>query len=193
MEAPPTGRRSGEKGDIQDMGDQTESSFKVCTMCKKVWHRRSEFLADPAIRAIGYMANFQDLKLGLFCFNHEARGCCTTLVVEAYHFTDLYEGPTFTQRLTGSADCPGYCLQKNELRPCSARCECGYVRAVLDKVTQWKKVGVGLKRGSRGETGMGRGGNSDKRKRGHDRLVSPDGPRRRSAWRGCETGPPQED
>ncbi len=128
------------------MGDERESSFKVCSMCKQVWQRRSEFLADPAIRAIGYMVNFQHLKLGLFCFNHEAPGCRTTLVVEASHFADLYVGPIFTQRLTGTADCPGYCLHKDDLRPCPAPCECAYVRAVLDEVTQWKKAGGGVKR-----------------------------------------------
>ncbi len=131
------------------MGDQTESSFKVCPMCKKVWRRRNEFLADPAICAIGYMANFQDLKLGLFCFNHEAPGCRTTLVVAASHFIDLYEGPPFTQRLTGTQDCPGYCLYKDELRPCPAQCECACVRAVLHRVTQWRKTGMFLENHTR--------------------------------------------
>jgi hypothetical protein len=144
--------RPDEKGNRQSMGDPAESSFKVCPMCKKVWCRRSEFLADPAICAIGYMANFQDLKLGLFCFNHEVPECRTTLVVEASHFTDLYEGPSLTQRLTGTQDCPGYCLHQNELRPCPSQCECAYVRAVLQQVMQWKKVGVdveGRRRASR--------------------------------------------
>ncbi len=114
-------------------------------MCKQVWRHRSEFLADPAIRPIGYMVNFLNLKRGLFCFNHEAPGCFTTLGVEGSHFTDLCPGPTFTQRLTGTADCPGYNLHKGELCPCPAHCECAHVRAVLDMVAQWEKAGVGPK------------------------------------------------
>jgi len=134
--------RPAEKGVMQRMGNQAESSFKVCSMCKTVWHQRNDFLADPTIRAIGYMANFQNLELGLFFFNHETATCRTTLVIDAYHFTDLSEGPTHTQRLTGTADCPSFCLHKDEMRPCPAECECGYVREVLHKVTRWKKAGT---------------------------------------------------
>ena len=68
-------------------------------MCGTRWRSRADFLADRDIRSIGYMANFRDLELGLFHFNHEA--CGTTLAIGASRFTDLYTGPVFEGRLTG--------------------------------------------------------------------------------------------
>jgi hypothetical protein len=115
------------------------SPFETCSMCGTRWQSRGDFLADKEIRPIGYMANFEDLKLGLFHFNHEA--CGTTLALVASHFTDLYSGPMFEGRRTGSSDCPGYCLRREELRPCPASCECAFVREVVDRVARWEKSG----------------------------------------------------
>jgi hypothetical protein len=106
-------------------------------MCGATWQERTEFLADPLVTSIGYQAHFRDLELGLFFFNHDT--CRTTLAIKAFRFTDLHTGPTFTQCLTGTKECPGYCLQKSELRPCASHCECAYVRDVLDKVVRWEK------------------------------------------------------
>ncbi len=114
---------------------EAQAHFKVCTMCGANWQTRSEFLADPLVVTIGYQANFKQLTLGLFFFNHEA--CKTTLAIKASLFTDLHSGTMFRERLTGTRDCPGYCTHKNELRPCPAQCECAYVRDVLDQVTHW--------------------------------------------------------
>ena len=108
-------------------------------MCGTRWRSRADFLADRDIQSIGYMANFQDLELGLFHFNHEA--CGTTLAIGASRFTDLHTGPVFEGRLTGSSDCPAYCLRQEELRPCPERCECAFVREVLDLVAHWEKTG----------------------------------------------------
>jgi hypothetical protein len=41
-------------------------------------------------------------------FNHTP--CLTTLAIKASEFTDLYDGPIFTERATGTESCPGYCL-----------------------------------------------------------------------------------
>ncbi len=113
-------------------------AFKVCTMCGKTWANRDEFLADPAIRCIGYQVHFEDPELGLFDFNHET--CGTTLMIKAFRFSDLYDGPKFTKRLTGTDECPGYCLHRSELRPCPAQCICAYVRSILDTVAYWEKA-----------------------------------------------------
>lgn len=106
-------------------------------MCGKVWPRREEFLSDREVRVTGYIAHFQELELGLFLFNHEP--CKTTLAVKAKRFTDLSTGSVFTERMTGTEECPGYCLHKTELSPCPGRCECAYVRNVLDRVARWTK------------------------------------------------------
>jgi hypothetical protein len=112
--------------------------FKVCTLCGETWKNREAFLADPCVRVIGYQPYFQDLEAGMFLFNHDA--CRTTLAIDASRFTDLYRGPMFTARKTGTEDCPGYCLRTSEVRPCPAECECAYVRDVLDMVARWEKA-----------------------------------------------------
>ena len=123
------------------VGDQAEGQtppFKICTLCGTAWPTRDDFLADPHIKLLGYSVHFKDLELGLFLFNHSS--CLTTLAIKACAFTDLYEGPIFTERATGTASCPGYCLHQSELRPCPARCECAYVREVVDKASNWNKA-----------------------------------------------------
>ena len=102
--------------------------FKTCSTCGSEWLTREDFLSDPAVRIIGYQANFVVLEKGLFLFNHS---CQSTLSVEVRAFSDLYDGPVFEKRLTGSDSCEGYCLHRNNLRPCPQECECAYVRQVI--------------------------------------------------------------
>ena len=116
---------------------EPDKHFKECTMCGKVWREREEFLNDRELQVSGYIAHFKELELGLFLFNHEP--CKSTLAVKAKRFIDLATGPVFVERMTGTKECPGYCLHKTELRPCPARCECAHVRDVLDRVVQWVK------------------------------------------------------
>lgn len=117
----------------------TSAPFKVCSMCGKVWRSRQDFLADEDIICIGYQVEFRDLEFGLFQFNHVT--CRTTLAISASRFTDLHTGPVFEAQLTGTAECPGYCLRQDELRPCPARCSCAFVRGVLERLVHWKKIG----------------------------------------------------
>jgi hypothetical protein len=112
-------------------------SVKQCTCCGYVWRTRDAFLGDPQLEIVGYQANFDDLLLGLFLFNH--RACGSTIAVPAELFRDLYEGPVYSHRATGTADCPTYCLHKSELAPCPAKCECAYVREILQIVRRWPK------------------------------------------------------
>lgn len=107
-------------------------------MCKFVWGSRNAFLCDPGVKLQGYQANFKHLKAGQFLFRHES--CHSALSIPAEEFTDLYDGPIFEERRTGKEDCPGYCLNKIELRPCPARCECAFVREVLQMVKNWPKA-----------------------------------------------------
>jgi hypothetical protein len=102
--------------------------FKACANCGFVWPSRAAFLADPALEVIGYQVNFEELRLGLFLFNHTCRG---TLSVAAGVFWDLYQGPIYKERATGGECCPGYCLFREELKACPAKCECAYVREIL--------------------------------------------------------------
>ena len=93
--------------------------FKRCTMCPTVWQTRDDFLSDPDVTLVGYQAHFEELKAGLVLFNH---ACKTTMALDVEELCDLYEGPIFKQRATGSPNCLGYCLRRDEVRPCPAQC-----------------------------------------------------------------------
>ena len=110
--------------------------FKKCFVCGFEWSSREDFLIDPAIEIIGYQVNFEELTLGLFLFNHSCRG---TLSIPAGDFTDLYDGQVFSERATGSEECPGYCLVQNQLLPCQAQCECTYIREIIQFIKNWTK------------------------------------------------------
>ena len=111
--------------------------FKTCSSCSKRWETREDFLGDAEVVSIGYQVNFRELELGLLLFNHQA--CKTTMAIEAREFRDLYEGPVFEKRKQDTAECPNLCLHSNNLRPCPAQCECGYIREICDRVARWPK------------------------------------------------------
>jgi len=102
--------------------------FKTCPSCEKLWPTRQQFIDDPRLKLIGYQVNFKELKTGLFLFNHS---CGTTMSLKVEKFVDLYDGPVFTERKTGSDQCLGLCLHRSELRPCPAKCECAFVREII--------------------------------------------------------------
>ncbi len=110
--------------------------FKECRICGTRWADRSLFLSDPDVQLAGYQVHFKELTTGLILFNH---ACRATLAIPASEFTDLHEGPVFTERATGSESCPGYCLRQEDLRPCPVRCECAFFRTVLQRIRQWPK------------------------------------------------------
>ncbi len=114
--------------------------FKRCTCCARVWEDRTTFLEDAQVETVGYMAHFEDLRLGLFLFNHQT--CGTTLAIKAGLFADLYAGPIFAEQMRGTEPCPGYCLNQTKLGPCPVQCECAYVREILEVVRTFPKVPV---------------------------------------------------
>lgn len=93
-------------------------------------------MEDPSPKFVGYQVNFDCLEEGLFLFNHD---CDTTLAIRTGIFKDLYHGPIFSERLTNTDECPQYCLHKSELRPCTAKCECAYVREIIQIIKDWPK------------------------------------------------------
>lgn len=112
--------------------------FKEC-VCGGKWRDRADFLADGQIILVGYQADFEDLKEGMFLFNHVTVTCGTTLSVAAGRFVDLYNGPIFRERFVNSAECEGHCLRKDDINPCHKKCECAFVREVLNVVSRWPK------------------------------------------------------
>jgi hypothetical protein len=115
--------------------------FKTCPCCPQTWPTREAFLADPRLELIGYQVNFEKLELGLLLFNHAA--CRSTLAVHARFFRDMYGGPVFAERKTGAAECPRFCLRTDELGACAARCECAYIREILQIIRGWPKTAAG--------------------------------------------------
>ncbi len=108
--------------------------FRTCTVCSATWRTRDHFLRDPALVLIGYQVDFKELSAGLFLFNHSCRG---TLSIPAGAFTDLYDGPVFKTRATGSEACGSHCLYMHDLDPCPAACECAFVREIIQIIKDW--------------------------------------------------------
>jgi len=115
---------------------RSQSYFKKCSACGARWSVRRDFLEDPDIEIVGYQVDFDDLAAGAFLFSHS---CGASLSLSVRNFNGLYEGPIFEERATGSAECPGYCLYQDQLDKCSARCECAYVRNIIDIIKAWPK------------------------------------------------------
>jgi hypothetical protein len=111
--------------------------FKKCTCCDNPWLSREEFLEDSHLDFIGYQVNFANLELGYLLFNHLT--CQSTIAVHAGLFSDLYDGPIFSERQTNTENCPGYCGDRDALGPCDAECECAYVREIAQIVRNWPK------------------------------------------------------
>ena len=116
--------------------------FKICSKCGFVWPERASFLSDPDLRMVGYQADFAELMAGLFLFNHI---CGTALAIKADDFRDLYDCPMFTERLRDTKECGGYCLHKSDLHPCPAKCNCAYVREIVQVILNWPKQGLAVK------------------------------------------------
>lgn len=117
--------------------------FKKCTCSETAWVTRDEFLQDKNTELVGYQANFGQLELGYFLFNHLT--CESTIAIPAGLFKDLYDGPVFAHRLTGTEACHGYCKEKEVLEPCENQCECAYIREIVQLIRNWPKAQYQIK------------------------------------------------
>ncbi len=114
--------------------DSSNQIFKECPLCSRIWVFREDFLKDPSIKLKGYKADFENLEMGLFFFNHNSKLCKTTLTIETGQFIDLYHGRIYPDRKTGEDECQGYCLHINELKQCPLNCECAYIREIIQLI-----------------------------------------------------------
>lgn len=103
-------------------------------MCNYIWHNRKQFLSDNNIVITGYMANPSALDLGIFTFNHLI--CKGTFSVRAGYFLDLYEHEIYGESHFGSDKCLGKCMDHDNLEACPVKCECAYVRQVIQIIKQ---------------------------------------------------------
>ena len=114
---------------MDDKSKKPSEYFKSCPCCGVTWENRSAFLADSGIELIGYQIHFQELQLGLLMFDHTK--CQTTMAFKVKDFHDLCPGPEFADRKTNTEECPKYCFHENNFLPCPMKCECTYVRNLI--------------------------------------------------------------
>lgn len=111
--------------------------FKQCPHCAEVWPDRPALLEDPDVELVGYQSWLPDSVVGMFLLNHIA--CGTTLAIDANEFTDLHDGPVYAERLAFTDSCSGLCQDWSQLDACPQKCECAFVREVLQIVRNWPK------------------------------------------------------
>ena len=112
---------------------QSAHFFRTCTFCDSSWSSQKEFLSDPTIDLIGYYPNFQNIQSGFMLFRHSGP-CGTTISMYVAEYLHLYDGPIYTEKLTDTFECPGYCLNPSEMRRCSLPCKYAKVREVLAQI-----------------------------------------------------------
>jgi len=110
--------------------------FKQCAKCQKIWNEQDEFLSDPDVKLFGYQATTEKLEAGLFHFRHS---CTNIILIYAEVFIHLYDGLIFNDNFSGTDKCAEFCLHQYELDPCPNKCECAYVREVLQIIRNWPK------------------------------------------------------
>jgi hypothetical protein len=113
--------------------------FKICSNCGAEWATLNDFLNDPAIKLIGYQANFCDLPNGLFLFAHQTPGCGTSLGLYVSGFLKITARPLFATSTCRPKTCPERCLHQDDLNPCPELCECSWVREVMQIIRDWDK------------------------------------------------------
>jgi hypothetical protein len=117
--------------------------FKTCPCCRRAWPTRAAFIADPSVVLNGYQADFARLERGLLFFTHAVEECGSTTTIHAGEFLDLYQGPRHAVSRTLSPECPRHCISRHDLEPCGVKCECAFVREVVQLLRAGRDVGVG--------------------------------------------------
>ena len=110
--------------------------FSQCESCGTQWPTRDHLLHDPELEIIEYQVDFNDFTAGIFIFHHT---CGSNLSLPVRKFNGLYEGTVFNVRVKDAEDCPDYCLYRENLEPCEAKCECAYVRNIIGIIKNWPK------------------------------------------------------
>lgn len=116
-----------------------DAIFKTCPKCSQVWQSRSEFLSDNDIELKGYQVNMENLDAGLLLFTHLIDNCLTTMSLHVAEFDDLYHGTRYTENKALSEECPRFCLDKEMMDRCNAKCECAFIREIIHVITAARK------------------------------------------------------
>lgn len=99
-----------------------------------------DFLADPELKLAGYQAHFEDLLGGLFLFSHQHEGCYTTMAIPVGQFVSLSTLPILNTRTKHPDGCSDLCMREGTFDPCPIKCECSWVREILQIINTWPKA-----------------------------------------------------
>jgi hypothetical protein len=113
-----------------------DTNLKTCIRCETNWQTTQELLSDPKVMLLSYKVNFQMLDFGYLLFNHI---CGSTFALFVQNFTHLYNGPRYKERKTGTPECKRLCHSQTDFTPCSAHCECAYIRHILHEIHTYPK------------------------------------------------------
>jgi len=114
--------------------------FKICPNCQTVWETMEEFLADLELKMNGYQVHFDDLEGGLFFFTHQQEGCFTTLALPVTAFLSLNDRPLLAKRDEQLCIGSDFCVHQGDLMPKPVKCECIWVRDILQTIRTWPKA-----------------------------------------------------
>jgi len=117
------------------------TAFKTCTTCSTSWNTLDAFLADPQVELIGYQANMAALEEGMFCFIHQSETCGTTMAIPVKMFKTLSDLPVLApSAISRPTDCMKLCLNEHELGECPEKCNCNWVRNIMQTIRSRKKT-----------------------------------------------------
>jgi hypothetical protein len=115
------------------------NAFKTCTNCGHIWQTMEDFLSDQTLQLAGYQAHFDDLLGGLILFTHAQEDCYTTLAIEVRQFTSLTRRPILNVRTHQPDGCKEICMREGTFDPCPIKCECSWVREILQTIKDWSQ------------------------------------------------------
>jgi hypothetical protein len=113
--------------------------FKACSGCPSRWETLEGFLSDPDILLAGYQVHPNDLEGGLFFFTHAKEPCFTTLAIPVTKFLSLNDRPLVGERNHQLCSRSEFCQHQNDLSPKPKKCECIWVRELLQIIQSWPK------------------------------------------------------
>jgi len=102
----------------------------------------SDFLSDPQLKLNGYQVHFDDLEGGVFFFTHLHADCLTTMAIEVTAFLSLNDRPLLAKRDEQLCTGSDFCVHQNDLQPKPAKCECRWVREILQTIRTWPKATI---------------------------------------------------
>jgi len=108
------------------------TAFKKCSCCGTVWANLSDLIRDDQVQLIGYQAAFSDSYEGLFFFSHRTQHCGTTIAIPVSCFSNLYDGPDFTEQLACTDMCNSLCESFFDFGSCSEACSMRWVREIIE-------------------------------------------------------------